>query len=229
MSQPAARSRSDLVASTVWAKELTSDEFERAARGVTERRYSKNGHIAHRGEKLDYWTGVVTGVIKMSSTSESGKAVTFAGIGAGGWFGEGSVLKGEPRKYDLIALRETQMLLMNRATFMWLYENSIGFNQYLVKQLNERLGQFIATTEYERLMDPKARVARQLSWLSNPVLSPNVGSRIEITQDEIALLATVSRALVNRSLQELSDEGLIGVEHGAVVFHNIEGLRTYRG
>lgn len=153
--------------------------------------------------------------------------MTFAGIGAGGWFGEGSVLKGEPRKYDLVAVRETRLLLMNRPTFMWLSENSIGFSRFLVRQLNERLGQFIATTEYERLMDPKARVARQLSWLCHPVLNPNVGDRIEITQDELALLATVSRQIVNRSLQELASEGLVAVEHGSILIRNLEKLRAY--
>ncbi len=58
---------------------------------------------------------------------------------------------------------------------MWLYENSVAFNRFLVEQLNERMGQFIATIEYDRILDPKARVARNLSWLFNPVLYPRIG------------------------------------------------------
>lgn len=227
MPQPAAQSRHDLISSTVWAGELSAEELDRAARGVSERRYAKGGYIAHRGDPLDYWTGVVTGLVKMSAVSESGKAVTFAGIGDGGWFGEGSVLKGEARKYDLVAVRDTHLLLMNRPTFMWLSENSIGFSRFLVRQLNERLAQFIATTEYERLMDPKARVARQLAWLKHPVLNPRMADRLEITQDELALLATVSRQIVNRSLQELAQEGLVAVEHGSILIRDLERLRSY--
>lgn len=221
--------RSEQLRDVIWARELTGEEMTRAARGVTERRYAKGSYLCHRGDRLDYWTGVVTGVVKMSAVSESGKAVTFAGLGAGGWFGEGSVLKNEPRKYDLVALRDTHLLMMNRATFMWLSENSIGFNRFLVRQLNERLGQFIAMTEYERLLDPKTRVARQLSWLFNPVLNPNLRGVVEITQDELALLAGVSRPLVNRSLQELAQEGLVAVEHGSILVRDAERLGAYGG
>ncbi|MCO5064924.1 MAG: Crp/Fnr family transcriptional regulator [Rhizobiaceae bacterium] len=219
--------RTGIIQSTVWAPELEAVELDRAARGVTERRFSKGNYLCHRGDKVAYWHGVVTGLVKMSSVSQSGKAITFAGIGAGGWFGEGSVLKDEPRKYDLVAIRDTHILMMNRATFIWLYENSAGFNRFLVRQLNERLAQFIATTEYERLLDPKARVARQLSWLSNPLLCPHVGDVIEITQDELALLATVSRPLVNRSLQELAQERLVSFAHGSITILNRQKLGDY--
>lgn len=220
-------SRSELVRKTVWARELAGDEVERALRGVTEKNYAKGSYLCHRGDRFDYWTGIITGLIKMSSIARSGKAITFAGIGAGGWFGEGSVLKDEPRKYDLVALRDTHLLMMNRATFFWLYENSVGFNRFLVRQLNERLAQFIASTEYERILDPKARVARQLAWLCNPVLNPDVRDLIEIAQEELALLAGVSRPIANRSLQALEEEGLLKVEHGRIVVADAEGLGEY--
>ena len=43
----------------------------------------------------------------MSIVSRGGKATTFTGMTAGAWFGEGSVLKNEPRRYDVVALRDT--------------------------------------------------------------------------------------------------------------------------
>jgi CRP-like cAMP-binding protein len=220
-------SRFELIRKTVWARELADEEVERALRGVSEKHYAKGSYLCHRGDRFDYWTGIVTGLIKMSSIARSGKAITFAGIGAGGWFGEGSVLKDEPRKYDLVALRDTHLLMMSRATFFWLYENSVGFNRFLVRQLNERLAQFIASTEYERILDPKARVARNLAWLCNPVLNPDVRELIEIAQEELALLAGVSRPIVNRSLQALEEEGLLSVEHSRIIVADVEGLGDY--
>lgn len=220
-------SRNELVRKTVWARELADEEVERALRGVSEKHYAKGSYLCHRGDRFDYWTGIVSGLIKMSSIARSGKAITFAGIGAGGWFGEGSVLKDEPRKYDLVALRDTHLLMMSRATFFWLYENSVGFNRFLVRQLNERLAQFIASTEYERILDPKARVARNLAWLCNPVLNPDVRDLIEIAQEELALLAGVSRPIVNRSLQALEEEGLLRAEHGRIVVADVERLGDY--
>ncbi|MGE0279448.1 MAG: Crp/Fnr family transcriptional regulator [Rhizobiaceae bacterium] len=211
----------------VWASQLSADELERAVRGVSERRYAKGTYICHRGDRLEYWTGIVTGLVKVSSIARSGKAITYAGFGAGGWFGEGTILKNEARKYDLVAIRETHLLLMNRTTFDWLYDNSVGFNRFLVQQLNERLAQFIAVTEYDRLLAPEARVARHLSWLCNPILNPDVHGRIEITQEELALLAGVSRPIVNRGLQTLQDSGLIAIEHGVLHVLNVAGLGSY--
>lgn len=219
--------REDIVRSALWADELTEEELERARRGVVERQFSKGAYICHRGDRLDHWTGVVTGLVKISAISRDGKAMTFAGATEGGWFGEGSVLKDEPRRYDLVVLRDTRLAMMSRSTFMWLYENSRGFNRYLVRALNERMGQFIATIEYDRILGPKARVARNLSWFFNRVLYPRAGDAVEISQEELGLLAGVSRQVVNRSLQELEEEGLLRVEHGRIVALDIPALMLY--
>jgi hypothetical protein len=40
----------------------------------------------------------------MGTVSRGGKAMSFAGLTAGAWFGEGTVLKSEPRRYDMVAL-----------------------------------------------------------------------------------------------------------------------------
>ncbi len=217
----------ELVEAQIWASGLNVEERNRAARGMTVRVYERGSYICHRGDRLNAWTGVVTGLVKMSSISHSGKPMTFAGLGHGGWFGEGSVLKDEPRQYDIVALRETRLAMMNRPTFMWLYENSVAFNHFLLRQLNERLGQFIATVEHDRMLAPKARVARNLSWLFNPVLYPKQERSVEITQDELALLSGVSRALTNRALAELQQEGLLLIEHGCIRVTDVAKLMRY--
>lgn len=219
--------REDTFRAFIWAGELTEDELERARRGVVERQFAKGSYIGHRGDRLDYWTGVIGGLVKISAISRDGKAMTFAGATDGSWFGEGSVLKNEPRKYDVVAIRDTRMAMMHRATFMWLYENSTGFNRYLVKTLNERMGQFLATIEYDRILGPKARVARNLSWFFNRVLYPKAGPAVEISQEELGLLVGVSRQVVNRCLQELQEEGLLKIEHGRITPIDIATLTTY--
>jgi CRP-like cAMP-binding protein len=221
--------RGELRRVAFWADALTEEEAERARRGITERHYPAGSYICHRGDRLEQWTGVVTGLVKIGAISASGKAITFAGIGSGGWLGEGSVLKDEPRKYDLVALRNTRLALMSRPMFMWLYEHSVGFNRFLVTQLNERMGQFIATIEHDRLHDPIARVARNIAWLFNPVLYPGVGNHIEITQEELALLAGVSRQIVSRGLKVLEEKGLLRAERGGLTVLAIEGLAAYEG
>lgn len=221
--------KDDLCQIAFWADALTEEEAKRARKGITERQFSAGSYICHRGDRLDYWTGVISGLVKISAISERGKAVTFAGAGAGGWFGEGTVLKNEARQYDLVALRDTRLAMMNRPTFMWLFENSIGFTRFLVHQLNERMGQFIATIESDRMHDPIARVARHLAWLFNPVLYPEVGTYIDITQEELALLAGVSRQVANQALQVLEEAKLIRLERGGIAVVDLAALGSYGG
>ncbi|WP_367718006.1 Crp/Fnr family transcriptional regulator [Nitratireductor sp. GISD-1A_MAKvit] len=217
----------DIAAEAIWGAELSEDELVRARRGLSERSYPKGSYICHRGDRLDYWTGVSEGLIKISAISASGKAMTFAGVTDGGWFGEGSVLKNEPRQYDVVAIRDTRLAMLSRSSFLWLFENSPGFNRFLVRQLNERMGQFIATIEYDRILGPTARVARNLSWFFNPVLYPRAGSTVEISQEELGLLAGVSRQVVNRALQALEHEGLLKAEHGRITVVDANALSRY--
>jgi CRP/FNR family cyclic AMP-dependent transcriptional regulator len=210
-----------------WSHDLREDEFERARRGIIEKSFSKGAYICHRGDRLEPWTGVTSGLIKLGAISVSGKAVTLAGIRAGGWFGEGSVLKDEPRQYDLVALRDTRVAMMNRATFFWLFENSVAFNRYLVRQFNERLGQFIALVEYDRTLDAPGRLARNLAWLFNPALYPQGGSSIDLSQEEIGQLCGMSRQVANKCLKVLEEKSLLRVERVGITVLDLERLSRY--
>ena len=216
-----------LCAIAFWARELTEAEIERACRGLVEKTWGPGATIVHRGDAFDYWTGVVSGLVKISSVSSSGKAVSLAGMPAGMWFGEGSMLKGEARQYDLVTLRESRLALMNRATFSWLFENSVGFNRFLVRQFNERLGQFIALVEHDRMLDGVARIARVVAWLFNPVLNPNIGPSLDISQEELGLIAGVSRQVANRALQILEAEGLLRLQPAALKPLDLKALARY--
>ena len=210
-----------------WAADLTPEEAEKARRGIMEKTYGAGAYICHRGDRLDYWTGVVDGLIRLGMISKEGKGATLAGIRTGAWFGEGSMLKAEPRRYDLVALRETRMALMNRTTFAWLFEHSAGFNRYLVHQLNERLGQFIGLAESDRTLDATGRIARNIAWLFNPVFYPHGDDTLEISQEELGQLAGVSRQTANKALQMLQVRGFLSVEHNAITVHDLPALAWF--
>ncbi len=211
----------------VWSQELTAEEAERARRGVSEKTFGKGAYICHQGDKFDSWAGVVSGLVKLSTVSDSGKQVSLAGLAAGAWFGEGSIIKHEPRRYDLVALRETRLALMDGATFHWLFAHSVGFNRFLVHQFNERLGQFIGQVENERMLDATGRVARALAMLFNPRLNPGVGTHLAITQEEIGLLSGLSRQVTNQSIKVLENAGVLHSERGGIAIRNWQDLAKY--
>jgi len=163
-----------LLGASAWAQGLTTEQLRRVESETVLRDCPAGGYACRKGEPVEHWIGVAEGLLKLSIASPEGKMATLTGVPAGGWFGEGSLLKTERRHYDAVALRDSCVALMPRATFYHLLDTSIGFNRFLLHQLNERLAQFIAMLEYERLLDPDARIARCLAWLFNPFLYPGV-------------------------------------------------------
>jgi CRP-like cAMP-binding protein len=194
---------------------------------VMDQTYAAGAMVCRKGEPVDAWIGVLEGLVKINAVSAEGKAVTFTGVSAGGWLGEGSLLKTEPRRYDVVALRDSRIARMPRSTFEWLLDSSIGFNRFLLRQINERLGQFIALVEHARLLDPDARVARCIAELFNPILYPGIGPRLAISQEEIGYLTGVSRQRANQALRKLEEEGLLAVEYGGIRVLDLERLRGY--
>src|SRR5260370_6171360 len=192
-----------------WSRELNEREIEIARAGITEKSYRANEFIFMRGDRFDYWTGVITGLARMGIVSRGGKATSFAGLTAGAWFGEGTVLKNEARRYDVVALRDTRLAMMDSSTFFWLFENSVGFNRFLVGQLNERLGQFIALIEYGRTLDATARLARCIASLFNPILYPDLTRHLEITQEELAAPSATSPQNATPFLNKLQHHDLL--------------------
>jgi CRP/FNR family transcriptional regulator, cyclic AMP receptor protein len=217
----------EMLHASLWAKGLTAEQMRRVQADLTERVVHAGGFAAHKGEQVDAWLGVVDGLLKMSSVSADGRAATFTGLPYGAWFGEGTLLKNERRKYDLIALRDSRIAVMPRATFQWLLDTSIAFNRFLLVQINERLGQFIAMVEYDRLLEPDARVARCIAELRNPILYPGSGNTMKLAQEELGYLTGVSRQRVNQALQALEREALLKVEYGGVTILDLEGLRRF--
>ena len=217
----------ELLRSSSWGKTLTDEEMTRALAGTTERSYAPGAFICMKGEPVEFWMGIIDGLGKMASHWTTGKTTSLTGISTGGWFGEGSLLKREPRRYDVMAIRETRVAFMNRSTFLWLLDHSIPFNRYMIEQLNERLGQFIGMMENERLLDIDTRIARVLAALFNPVLYPGTNRLLQISQEELGYLAGVSRQRANQGLKVLEDAGLVRSEYGGINVLDLDGLRTF--
>ena len=210
-----------------WFALLAPEHQRRVLQDVTVQHFSSGALIARKGETAEHWIGVMDGLIRISVGNADGKVASLTGIPVGGWLGEGSILKKECRKYDVVALRDSYVARLPARTFEWLLDNSIPFNRYLLDMLNERVGQFIGRAEHDRLLNADARVARCLAELFNPLLYPGLKQRLAITQEEMGYLARVSRQRANQALKKLESEKLLQVEYGAVSILDLEGLKRY--
>jgi CRP-like cAMP-binding protein len=209
-----------------WIHLLQDDERQRAVDDLKIAEASPGEYLCRMGRPVTYWFGVVDGLLKMSTDNAEGQTMTYTGVPPGGWFGEGTALKRESYRYNIQALRTSLVAGLHVDTFHWLLDHSIGFNRFVMNQLNERLGQFIAAREIDRLNNPNIRVARSLASLFNPVLYPGVGELLRITQQELAYLVGLSRQRVNEALTALAAQGSIRVEYGGVRVLDLAALRS---
>jgi CRP-like cAMP-binding protein len=215
-------------ASIPWLQALAPAERARALADLRVVRTEPGELICRVGRPATFWLGLVDGLLKMSNDSAHGLPMTFTGVPPGGWFGEGTVLKHEVYRYNIQALRSSLVAGITVQTFDWLLDHSIGFNRFVMNQLNERLGQFIAAREIDRMTHPDERVARNLAALFHPVLYPGVGTLLRITQQELGYLVGLSRQRVNEALRVLQAAGVIRIEYGGVRVLDLNGLRAYR-
>jgi CRP/FNR family transcriptional regulator, cyclic AMP receptor protein len=209
-----------------WLSLLTQSERERIAPQIVVSDPMPGDYVCRMGRQATYWFGVIEGLLKMSTDSASGRTITFTGVPPGGWFGEGTALKRESYRYNIMALRRSVVAGLPIDTFHWLLDNSIGFNRFVMNQLNERLAQFIEAREIDRSTDPDVRVARNLATLFNPTLYPGVGEILRITQQELAYLVGLSRQRVNVALNRLEEQDAIRIEYGGMRVLDLAALRA---
>jgi CRP-like cAMP-binding protein len=210
-----------------WLRVLEGADLQRAQTALRIAPAQTGDRICRFGRPPTFWFGVVDGLLKMSNDTPSGGTITYMGVPPGAWFGEGTLIKREPYRYNIEALRRSTVAGLPIDDFHALLDRSIPFNRYLMNQLNERLGHFIAAREIDRQDDPDSRVAGSLAQLFNPVLYPGVGGLLRITQQELGYLVGLSRQRVNQALNTLAAQGLIGIEYGGVRVRDLEALRRF--
>ena len=216
------------LANIPWLGMLSAEHRAQATAALQVGSAEPGERVCRTGAPSNYWFGVVDGLLKMSNVSLDGHPITYTGIPPGAWFGEGTLLKREVYRYNIEALRKSTVAGLSIEVFWLLLDQSLPFNRFVMMQLNERLGQFIAAREIDRNNQPDARVARSLAALFHPVLYPGVGQVLRITQQELAWLVGLSRQRVNEALNALQVARLIRIEYGGVRVIDLAALRDYQ-
>ena len=216
------------LANIPWLGELSDAHRAQATAALQVSSAEPGDRVCRIGAPSTYWFGVIDGLLKMSNVSLHGQQITYTGVPPGAWFGEGTLLKREVYRYNIEALRKSTVAGLAIEVFWLLLDQSIPFNRFVMTQLNERLGQFIAAREIDRNHQPDARVAHSLAALFHPVLYPGVGQVLRITQQELAWLVGLSRQRVNEALNALQAARLIRIEYGGLRVIDLAALRVYQ-
>lgn len=221
------RDLESLLLAMEWVQTLPQKARERLIADSVDKQYQPGEFVARKGELSSYWIGVADGLLKVSTVTAYGRSVMFTAVPSKSWVGEGSVIKRERRRYDLTALRQSRVIHVPRASFMWLLETSNDFSRYIIDHLNERAGQFLAMREVSQISDPARRVAGAICGLFNPVLYPRAGPMLNINQEEIGELAGLSRPTTNAALKQLKRLQLVNTEYSQLLILDLDRLKEF--
>lgn len=192
--------------SHTWFAALPAEEQDALEAEVFTLSAARGQTILQANERTQGWYGVLRGLVRISAPPVAGRRSDFLGVGDGEWFGEGAALKNEMRRYQVVALRDTELLCLPSAAFHALQASSLHFNQCVVACLNLRLSQAMAMIDAGRTRSPEHRIALSLSrlfWSRT--------RQLDLTQDELASLAGMSRQTANRVLNAMQEQGVIAL------------------
>lgn len=214
-----------LLRESSWFPQLAQASQAQVRAAILERTLAAGEMLGHHGEMQHHWYGVAEGLLKWSITAVDGRTVTLGGQSVGSWFGEGTLLRGKPRRSDLVALRPSRVVMLPFETFDWLRRTDPSFNEFLMQQINERLHWFMGNFAAHRLLDAHHLVARALLGLVHPLLNPHGLMQLQISQEELANLATVSRQRCNEALLALAGRGVLVLAYGGIEIRDVQALQ----
>ena len=207
--------------------DLSEAELARFAEVTREREYPKNSVILFEDDPGDALYIVSSGQVKVVLIGEDGREVILSVLGDGDFFGEMALIDDEPRSAHVIAMKDSQLLVLRRDDFQAQLEVHPKIALKVLRVLVQRLRRADEKIGGLVLLDVNGRVARLLLDLAEEGGGPRITRRL--THHTIAQMIGSSRETVSRAMRELVDRGLIEVTRREISIKNREGLAMLTG
>ena len=191
---------------------LNQKELESLSDVTFTRTFSKDNVIILAEEEGDTLFILKKGQVKVSIVSEDGREVILSLLGSGSVFGELSLLDGKPRSANVVAIEETDLLMLRRTDFIQLIYKTPQIATALLAELASRLRKTDRQIEGLALLDVTSRISDTLLQLAaeqgvETVDGVTIHSRP--THQELANMSGTSRETVSRVLKRLEGQGYI--------------------
>jgi len=174
--------------------------------------HARRGEVVLRsGEPPQGWYALLSGFVKLQSPALNEQVAALLALTGGEWFGEDAVIRRQPLRYEVVALRDSALLCLPRAQFDELLCANPAFNRAVLGHLNRRLDQIMSIIETQRTGTLEQRLALHLSRAFWHGLR-----KLNMSQEELGSLAGMARQTANRGLKELERRGLVTLRFGRV-------------
>lgn len=208
-------------------RNLPAADLEAVAQRCHWRRYDAGQQVVGRQEESRDVFFVLSGQVRVTLFSVSGKEVTFRDLSAGEMFGELSAIDGEPRSADVIALTESLIASLSGEAFWKVLREQPEVAAVTLKRLaanvrdlSERIFEFSTLTVNNRIQAELLRIAyAHLQGENQAVIGPAP------THAEIASRISTHREAVTRELSRLAQAGVIERRSGKLLVLDVSRLR----
>jgi CRP-like cAMP-binding protein len=182
------------------------------------RKYPAGALICIEGESDGTLFIIATGRVRISAGSIGGDERHLNELGAGDLIGEIALLDGGTRSASAVAVDESEIYRIDRATFVTFLDRTPELARGLIKLLCRRVRWMTGLLEASAFLGLPARLARWLIMLAaqQGVAHPR-GIEIRVSQQDLAQFLGVSRQSVNEVLQSWRGEGLVDLGRGRIV------------
>lgn len=223
------REHGDLIRDVPLLAKLAEEDLRALASHGKVRNHKASEVIVREGAPGDSLHVVIEGVVRVTVGSKSGGEAIVAMLGPGEFVGDLALLDGKPRSASAIASQKTKTLVVTRHDFTsWLNERPKAAFALL-----EALSLRVRRTD-EQLADlaflqlPQRLAKRLVQLATDHAQGPRVaGTKLRITQAELASMLGVSRESVNKQLNRFVQDGWISLGRGSVTVRDPESLRQY--
>lgn len=208
---------------------LDRSALQHLAEAVTRRTYQKGDAIFHKEDEGQSLFIVEDGSVRIYVPSIQGADLTLAILGPGDFFGDLSLLDGQPRSAGADAMQDTHALVLERSDFMALMQSRPEAALAVMSVVARRLRETDEMASDLAFLDVAGRLAKKLLELaSNHGVSREDGTLLDvnITQEQLANMIGVTRESVNRNLGQFRDLGLIANQGRRIILRDPEGLRA---
>jgi CRP/FNR family cyclic AMP-dependent transcriptional regulator len=180
-----------------------------------------------RGDQPSGLYAVLSGAVRISGVSESGKEALLILLESPQWFGEIAVIDGQPRTHDAIADGATRVLQVPQTAVADLLAGEPQWWRDLGLLVTGKLRLALLTLEDVALLPIPVRLARRLALMAEGYGERKGVERrtFELGQDQLALMLAVSRQTVNHLLKDLEGRGLIRLSYASVEILDLPSLR----
>ncbi|HLB35732.1 MAG TPA: Crp/Fnr family transcriptional regulator [Gemmatimonadales bacterium] len=207
--------------------ELSEAEIARLGDIARDRSYPKNSVILFEDDPGDSLYVVVTGLVKVVLIGEDGREVILSVLKEGDFFGEMSLIDDQPRSAHVIAMEDSNLLVVRREDFQHRLREAPGIAVGMLRAMSRRLREADEKIGGLVLLDVNGRVAKLLLSMADENDGVHITRRV--THHTIAQMVGSSRETVSRTMRELADRGHIEVTRKAITIRNRAALLAAAG